>query len=236
MSPDQHSPEVAKLAEALSKAQGEIGGAVKDSVNPFFKSTYANLTSVIEAVKPSLAKYGLSITQTTSFFSDGKTLLLVTTLLHSSGQWVSGIYPINPVKNDPQSLGSAISYAKRYALQAILCVPTEDDDGEAASGRGEDKGVKDKPKPEVKKPETKKPESKPEVKPSVPSQADWEQKPATMKQIKFMFTLAGEVGFKDEDIKKLILADYKKTSSKDLTGGEISTVIKKLELMSRKNG
>jgi hypothetical protein len=66
--------------------------------------------------------------------------MLETTLMHSSGQWISSLYPVNPVKNDPQGLGSALSYSKRYALQAMLCIPSDDDDAEAAmNGNGEQK-------------------------------------------------------------------------------------------------
>lgn len=126
-----------ELAAALSKAQAEIKGATKDSKNTFFKSSYADLASVWEACRIPLTKNGLAVIQTTDVIADtgGDTTLLVTTLVHSSGQYIQGRYPIHPVKNDPQSLGSAITYARRYALQAIVGIAPDDDDGEAAMGR-----------------------------------------------------------------------------------------------------
>jgi len=141
----EKSETIGKLAEALSKAQGMIKGAIKDSNNPFFRSTYADLASVWEACREPLSANGLSIVQITEISGDSK-LCLVTILLHNSGEYVTGRYPITPMRqakdvgwepsNDPQSLGSAITYARRYALSAIIGIAPEDDDGEAAVGRG----------------------------------------------------------------------------------------------------
>lgn len=128
------SPEINKLAEGLSKAQAEITGALKDSSNPFFKSKYADLAATWDACRLPLSKNGLSVIQTTQV-SDQGSVYLETTLAHSSGQWIKGALPINPVKNDPQGIGSAITYARRYALAAIVGVAQVDDDGEAAHGR-----------------------------------------------------------------------------------------------------
>lgn len=122
-----------KLATALVKAQGEIKFAAKDSNNPFFKSKYADLPAVIDAVKPALNKNGISFLQIV--VQDG----VETMLLHESGEFISGVTPVIVAKpNDPQALGSAITYAKRYGLQAIVGVPADvDDDGEAAMGRSQ---------------------------------------------------------------------------------------------------
>jgi ERF superfamily len=125
--------ELNELAKALSIAQGQMGGAKKDSLNPFFKSRYADLASVWEACREPLSKNGLCIIQTTEFLADS--FVLKTTLLHSSGQNISGYYILKPVKDDPQGMGSAITYARRYALQSIIGICPEDDDGEAAHGR-----------------------------------------------------------------------------------------------------
>lgn len=127
------SESIAKLAEALSKAQGKIKGAAKDTANPFFKSKYADLASVWDACRDQLSAHGLSVIQTTE---DGlEYVTIITTLSHSSGEWIRGRLTMKPVKNDPQGVGSAITYARRYALAAIVGVAPEDDDGEAASGR-----------------------------------------------------------------------------------------------------
>lgn len=124
------SETIGKLAAALVKSQKEIEGAKKDSNNPFFKSKYANLETVIEAVKKPLNNHGITFLQIVTL--EG----VETVLLHESGEFISGITPVIVAKpNDPQALGSAITYAKRYGLQAIVGLPSEDDDGESAMGR-----------------------------------------------------------------------------------------------------
>lgn len=135
------SPEIGELAAALAKAQGQIKEAKRDRENPFFKSSYADLGSVWEACREALSSNGLAVIQTLSGY--GK---LRTTLAHSSGQWIVSLYPINPVKDDPQGLGSAVTYARRYAMAAIVGVAPagEDDDAERAQGR---KAGRDEPTP-----------------------------------------------------------------------------------------
>lgn len=127
------SPEIGEIAAALAAAQAEMQTAKKDSANPFFKSKYADLAAVREACQGALSKYGLAVSQLLRVAEDGKTYL-DTLLAHKSGQWLKSTYPIRPVKDDPQGLGSAITYARRYALSAITGVATEDDDdGNAAT-------------------------------------------------------------------------------------------------------
>ena len=130
------SDDIKDLAAALSKAQTEFKPILKTSSNPFFKSTYAPLEAVIDATKPALAKNGLAIIQGNEHKESG---LVVTTLLaHVSGQWIESTLNINPVKNDPQGIGSAITYGRRYALSAILGVASEeDDDANSASAKNE---------------------------------------------------------------------------------------------------
>lgn len=126
------SESINELAKALSVMQSQLKPAPKDSENPFFKSHYADLASVWEAVKKPLTDNGLSVVQTVD--CDNSAYVLVTTLFHSSGQWVSSRYPLNPVKPDPQSFGACVTYARRYALSAICGVCSiEDDDGNKAS-------------------------------------------------------------------------------------------------------
>jgi ERF superfamily len=132
---NMQSENINELTKALVMAQGEMMPAVKDSVNPFFKSKYADLASVVEASRPSLIKYGLCVMQTTTVSADKNTL--VTTLAHTSGQWIKSEILINPVKNDPQGLGAAMTYLRRYSYAAMVGVVTEDDDGETAVGRGQ---------------------------------------------------------------------------------------------------
>lgn len=121
-----------KLAPALSKLQGAIPPVKRESANPFFKSKYASLETVWEAVRQPLEEHGFSVVQTTEE-GDGLTVTVVTTLLHSSGQWIGGKLTLKPQKPDPQGIGSAITYARRYALMSVLGIATEDDDGNHAS-------------------------------------------------------------------------------------------------------
>ena len=124
------SEQINELATALSKAQSEIQGAKKDCANPFFKSKYADLSSVWDACREPLTKNGLSVIQTTGE-RDGKQYLY-TLLAHSSGQWIKSEMVILLGKPDIQSLGSAITYSRRYSLAMIAGVCPEDDDGNAA--------------------------------------------------------------------------------------------------------
>lgn len=128
------SESITKIAPALLKAQQKMGNAIKDSKNPYFKSSYADLNSVREAVTPALHEAGISILQLTTYSSEGAAV--ETTLLHESGEYISSFTPIVSSKpNDPQAFGSAISYARRYGLSAMLSVGSADDDGEKAMDR-----------------------------------------------------------------------------------------------------
>jgi len=130
---------IGELAAALAAAQGEMVGAEKGRENPFFKSRYATLADVWGACRAPLAKHGLAVIQLVQKVEAG--LVLETILAHKSGQQVVSVYPIQPVKNDPQGIGSAITYARRYSLSAMVGVaPEDDDDGNAASGREAGKG------------------------------------------------------------------------------------------------
>jgi hypothetical protein len=127
------SETIVKLSAALVKAQAEMSGAVKDSANPFFKSSYADLNSVIKAIKEPFAKYGLAYTQFP--YTDEKGVGVVTRLIHESGEWIECGYTLPLTKLDPQAAGSAITYARRYALQAMAGIPAVDDDAEGAMNR-----------------------------------------------------------------------------------------------------
>lgn len=129
----QKSESIAGLAAALAKAQGAMKGAVKDSANPFFKSKYADLASVVEAIRVAFASNGLSYIQTVEP-SDKDEVRVETTILHSSGEWIScGVLSLPVSKSDAQGYGSALTYARRYSLSAATGVAPEDDDGNAAS-------------------------------------------------------------------------------------------------------
>jgi len=121
------------LAKALVKFNARVGKISKDAKNPFFKNNYATLDNIINEVRPILSEFGLNILQLPS--SDGEHIKISTLLMHESGEWLeSDGLTMKPVKNDPQGMGSAITYARRYALQSFLSLNTgEDDDGNNAS-------------------------------------------------------------------------------------------------------
>jgi hypothetical protein len=132
-----HSETIDKIMPALILARKSFKAAIKDGVNDAFKrngkgSAYATLDSVIDAVSDALLSNGILYTQPTEIREDGR-LVLHTRFIHESGQWLGGVYPIHPVKNDPQGEGSAVSYARRYALMALAGIAPEDDDGNAAT-------------------------------------------------------------------------------------------------------
>lgn len=138
-----NSETLGKLAEALAKAQGEMENAAKDKDNPFFKSSYADLASIWDACRVPLSKNGLSVVQSLGY-QEGK-MILTSKLIHASGEWIDSQILVQSVKQDPQSIGSAITYFRRFSLAALVGIapaekPTEsdiddDDDGNGASGR-----------------------------------------------------------------------------------------------------
>lgn len=133
------SDSLAKLAPALVEAQKKMGAALKDSKNPFFKSKYADLNSIIDAAIPALNNEGIAVLQSPAvkITGEGSVSVIQTILLHSSGEFIAGESEVVAAKaNDPQSAGSATTYARRYGLQAMVTLKAEDDDGEAAMNRG----------------------------------------------------------------------------------------------------
>lgn len=140
----RHSESIANLAAALAKAQGAIEPVAKSKVNPHFRSSYAPLEEIAEAVREPLRDNGLAVIQTFGQVEGG--VVVITTLLHESGEWYSGELVLPVEKGTAQGVGSAITYGRRYGLAAFLkVVSDEDDDGNAASaGNG---GAKPAPPP-----------------------------------------------------------------------------------------
>jgi len=126
-----------EIAVALRDAQVDTKFAIKDSTNPHFKSRYADLTSVIVAVKDSLNLNGIVFIQTPTESAPG-TLALTTRLLHSSGEWIEDTAVCPLQKNDPQGYGSALTYLRRYSLASITGLYQDDDDGESTRMKPED--------------------------------------------------------------------------------------------------
>lgn len=131
----RHSDSIASLAAALVKAQGAIQPVARSRTNPHFRSKYAPLEEIAAAVRKPLAENGLAVVQT--FGPSDGALLIITTLVHESGEWLAGelILPVD--KSTSQAVGSAITYGRRYGLAALLgVVSDEDDDGNAAQANG----------------------------------------------------------------------------------------------------
>lgn len=130
------SEQIADLIGSLVKAQAAMETIRKEKTNPAFKSKYADLAAVLAAVTPALNENDVYLTQPVSNGDDGS--ISVTTILwHKSGQYMRSHLTMRPMQNTPQALGSAATYCRRYSLLGMLGVaPDDDDDGEAAMGRG----------------------------------------------------------------------------------------------------
>jgi len=133
----EKSNDIGELVKALVKVQSELKHPKKDKDNPFFKSKYADLTQIVETCRPVLQENGFAVAQPCGVNEQGETVL-ITYLLHESGQFIRGELKLNPEKNTPQGFGSAITYARRYCLASMVGIAPEDDDddAEAAEGRG----------------------------------------------------------------------------------------------------
>lgn len=134
---------IAQLAAAMAKAQGELKNPPKDSVNPHFKSRYADLATVRDAVVPVFARNGLAVIQLPCEMDDAPALTTLVT--HTSGEWLETTIRLRPGKLDPQGVGSALTYARRYALQSVAGVAAEDDDDGNAGSRPAAKAEPAKP-------------------------------------------------------------------------------------------
>jgi len=128
------SEDITELAKALCKVQSEDLFALTDKENPFFKSKYADLSSCWTVARKPLTENGLSVAQLMESTEDG-TPVVVTMLMHISGQWIKSSLVIKPDKPGPQALGSAITYGRRYAFCAIVGICPEDDDADSATKR-----------------------------------------------------------------------------------------------------
>jgi len=128
------SDNINELATALAKAQGQMQHAIKDSINPHFKSKYADLASIIDAIRAPLSENGLSFVQPIRL--DNGFTILDTILFHTSGQWLKSSMIINvdgANKNAIQALGSHITYSRRYSLSSLIGIAQDDDDGNSAT-------------------------------------------------------------------------------------------------------
>jgi hypothetical protein len=152
----ERSETINELAAALAAAQGKIENASKDSANPYFRSRYADLASIWDAIRGPLSEHGLAVVQPVRV--EGSSVTVTTLLAHASGQWISSDLTMTAQRqikdgggweklDTPQAIGSCITYARRYALAAMAGVAPEDDDAEGAQGRRQEQQRQQRPEP-----------------------------------------------------------------------------------------
>jgi ERF superfamily len=198
------SETIGKLAEALAKAQGEMDNAKKDSSNPFFKSKYADLAAVIDSIKEPLSKNSLSYVQFLD--EENEKSYLITKLMHSSGEWISGRLKLILKQQDMQGMGSAITYARRYSISSMVGLAQDDDDGNIASGKKEDfKNFQPQQKPINQTPQP------------IPQKQEWKM---TQLEIDYLVTLSEAAKWPGAAVKAYIQNNFKKQKANDLTREE----------------
>ncbi|MFZ2961396.1 MAG: ERF family protein [Candidatus Ozemobacteraceae bacterium] len=213
------SQSIGKISESLAKAQGQMKPAAFDAQNPHFKSKYATLAAIMEACRPALSANGIAVVQGTSVEGEPIRVMVTTILSHTSGEWIKETISIKPMVDNAQGIGSAITYARRYSLAALVgIVSDEDDDGNAASQPKviitPIRKVQDKPKAEPAKPEpTPAPTNEPQHAEPKPSLSNGIEKvnvsnPTQISmragKIREIFTLSGNLGQTPAEMKEQI--------------------------------
>ena len=191
------------ICKAFVKFQSEFKGMKPDSSNPFFKSTYISLDGILETVRPILAKNGLAVIQEAT--GDGDYIFVKTKLIHESGEMIeTEILKMKPQKNDPQSMGSCITYSKRYQLAALLgiCECIDDDANIATYGN------------------------------SSPDQSKSTGK-LSAKQVGRLLAIGLKAGIKEPEIKKVIKAEFGKDKIEDLSIEDYNSVCSRLEVKAK---
>lgn len=188
------------ICKAFVKFQSEFKGMKPDSSNPFFKSTYISLDGILETARPILAKNGLAVIQEAT--GDGEYIFVKTKLIHESGEMIeTEVLKMKPQKNDPQSMGSCITYSKRYQLAALLgiCECIDDDANIATYGNSS---------PEYSKSNGK----------------------LSAKQVGRLLAIGLKAGIKEPEIKKVIKAEFGKDKIEDLSIEDYNSVCSRLEV------
>src|SRR5690606_9266097 len=220
------SKEIGELCKAMLEFHKEVGRITKDSDNPHYKTRYATIDQIIEEVRPPLAKHGLFVVQM-PFNNQAGELKMVTRIYHVSGQWMeSPPLTIRPEKLDnPQKIGSAVTYARRYSLTSFLALNTgEDDDGNAASG------VESHTKQNQSRQQQQKANGQPAQQPDQQSSEPL----ATQKQWSMIFAMGkNEKGLDKEQIKKLVQHFIKRDNPNSTTRKEAVKIIDRMKNMSR---
>ena len=187
------------ICKAFVKFQSEFKGMKPDSSNPFFKSTYISLDGILETARPILAKNGLAVIQEAT--GDGEYIFVKTKLIHESGEMIeTEVLKMKPQKNDPQSMGSCITYSKRYQLAALLgiCECIDDDATIATYGN------------------------------NTPEQSKSTGK-LSAKQVGRLLAIGLKAGIKEPEIKKVIKAEFGKDKIEDLSIEDYNSVCSRLE-------
>ena len=191
------------IYKAFVKFQSEFKGMKPDSSNPFFKSTYISLDGILETVRPILAKNGLAVIQEAT--GDGDYIFVKTKLIHESGEMIeTEVLKMKPQKNDPQSMGSCITYSKRYQLAALLgiCECIDDDANIATYGN------------------------------SSPEQSKSNGK-LSAKQVGRLLAIGLKAGIKEPEIKKVIKAEFGKDKIEDLSIEAYNSICSRLEVKAK---
>ncbi len=197
------SESIKNISKAMAQFQAEVKNPANTANNPFFKSKYAPLNDVLNLVRPILTKHGLSVLQSPS--GDGEHIAVTTLITHESGEWIeSDPLTLKADKATAQGAGSAVTYARRYALSAMLGISSEDDDdGNYASGTDKQNGK-----------ET--------------SHTNATKQKATKAQLNKIFAEANKHNLSSDVMKELIADRYKKNSSKELTKADANDLIEYL--------
>ena len=191
------------IYKAFVKFQSEFKGMKPDSSNPFFKSTYISLDGILETVRPILAKNGLAVIQEAT--GDGEYIFVKTKLIHESGEMIeTEVLKMKPQKNDPQSMGSCITYSKRYQLAALLgiCECIDDDANIATYGN------------------------------SSPEQSKSTGK-LSAKQVGRLLAIGLKAGIKEPEIKKVIKSEFGKDKIEDLSIESYNSICSRLEVKAK---
>jgi hypothetical protein len=235
-----------QITAALIKVQQSITDVARDKENPHFKHRYADINAIMNAVKGPLGENGIAVTQAMEYRGGGAGWIMVTTLLHTSGEFLVGTFPVHPKDDTPQGWGSAQTYARRYGLVAIagVTVGEQDDDGNGGSGRGDGAAraaepvrqpVAAEPPRQVAQPPAERPAPKqdPHGPASPPPPAPRTAKepparpegtPASEKQVNYIKTLCDERGTTIEQLR----AEHKMTYDGELLKAHATFLIGKL--------
>ena len=212
------SEKIEQICKALVDFHKEVDKIKKDGNNPHFGNSYATIDQIIDEVRPILAKHGLFVIQTPTN-EDATEVKMVTRIYHISGQWMeSPPLTLKPQRQDPQAIGSAVTYARRYSLTSFLALNTgeEDDDGNAASGlESKPKQTKQRPKQQAK------------------AQTKNAQGLATGKQRKEIYAICLKKGLKKEQVKKLVSRLIEREDTSTLTSKEADDIIDGIKDMTK---